>query len=101
MVQYVGKSIWARRDQLKVNSDKEYCWADLTDRKVIDSKGKCIGKVTKVHNYGASDVVFVKSEDGKSLEIPFVKSYFNMDFEGKEDELHLVVDSSIFDECWA
>ncbi|MBF0440700.1 MAG: 16S rRNA processing protein RimM [Oligoflexales bacterium] len=95
-----GERVWVRRGALNIDHEKEYFWDDLIGKSVEDVDGGVIGTVYRVHNYGASDVVFVKSETGRKCEIPLVSHYFDMGFLPDDDALRLVVSRDIFDEAW-
>ncbi len=54
--------------------DKEYFMYELTDLDVYEND-KLIGKVFKIENYGAQDILFVKSPAGKEYMIPYVDEF--------------------------
>jgi len=95
-----GMKIWVARSELKINPDKEYFWKDLIGKKIVDGKGLEVGSVIAVRNYGASDVLVVRSSDNlKETTIPFVSSWFSIT-QMAENFLTLQVDLSDLDEMW-
>lgn len=96
----VHSPIWADRAEITIDEDEEYFWGDLIGKKVVDPAGKVLGLIKDVQNYGASDIVFIAAPDGKSLEVPFVETYFAMDFSYEDADLKLLVAADTFDDAW-
>lgn len=94
-----GSSIWTTRDQIPVNDTKEYLWAELEGRAIIDSDGKAFGTISAVQNFGAGDVVEVTSASQQVQMLPFTDYYFDMSF-ANEGPISLVVSGQIFEEFW-
>lgn len=94
-----GSALWTSRDQIPVNDSKEYLWAELKGRAIVDSTGAAFGTITAIQNFGAGDVIEVKAADGQSQLLPFTDYYFDMSF-SSEGPLKLVVPAEIFAEFW-
>jgi 16S rRNA processing protein RimM len=92
--------IWADRDALEIDEDEEYFWSDVIGKTIKDSEGLLFGTVTDVNNYGASDIVTIEDDKGRTIEIPFVDFYFDMDFDLDGEEILMIVKSDVFDDVW-
>lgn len=92
--------IWADRDAMEINEDEEYFWSDVIGKKVKDSEGVYFGTIKDLVNYGASDIVMIIDEQGRSAEIPFVDFYFDMDFNVNDETIQMIVRSDVFDDVW-
>ena len=95
-----GAGVYALREQIEVDDAAEYLWADIVGRQVVDRAGCEVGVVDVVNNFGASDIVYIKSVTGLSLGVPFVQEYFEMDFDTAGGDLRLAVSKDIFEGCW-
>jgi 16S rRNA processing protein RimM len=97
---YSGQTLWCARSEIKLN-EREYLWADLIGCKVVDAKGILMGSIVRVENYGASDIVTIKADKSEQhVSIPFVSSYFQMDFGPLDDEISLLVGCDLFHDLW-
>ncbi len=96
--QYAGQDIWVERDKVLVNSSTEYLWSDLYGRCVVDSEGTQIGVVHRVTNFGASDILQVKGDQGY-LDVPLIAPYVSLTFD-QSPELRLLVPAQTFFELW-
>ena len=77
---------------------------------MIDSSGHVLGTILEVYNCGASDIVTVEESSSpesdnsqtprRTVELPFVASYFDLDSEEGEGPIRLVVPKETFDEMW-
>ena len=68
---FVGADIAVRRSQLPVPEPDEYYWCDLVGLTVEDSAGNLLGRVRRLMETGANDVMVVAT-GGAELLIPFV-----------------------------
>jgi len=73
-----GTELFVARDALPKPADEEFYHADLIGLEARDSEGRVLGKVTALHNFGASDVLeFARpSSDGSggdSVHLAFTK----------------------------
>ncbi len=66
----IGAEIAVRRVDLPACEPGEYYWADLEGLRVLDRDGRELGRVVRLIETGAHDVL-VLDEDGKRL-VPFV-----------------------------
>ncbi|MEZ4742206.1 MAG: ribosome maturation factor RimM [Bdellovibrionota bacterium] len=97
---YVGEKVWVLAEELVFDEASEYLWKDLIGKNVLDVNGKIIGEVCSVNNHGASDIVGIANEKGETLELPFVPTYFVMDFLAADKNLYLLVEKDTFDGLW-
>lgn len=103
----VGQWIYAERDEVKAEASKTgaVLWADMEGAEVVDAKGELLGRVHHVYNAGASDVVAVRASDGRTVDVPLVAEYVNLDrplvfAPGAKPKLVLLVDAGVFAEVW-
>jgi 16S rRNA processing protein RimM len=68
-----GKELFIARDALPAPGDEEFYHADLIGLEARDSEGRVLGKVTAVHNYGASDVIEIARADGDHVLLAFTR----------------------------
>lgn len=59
---WVGASIVVDRQQLPPTADGEYYWADLVGLEVIAEGGQSLGRVTRLMETGANDVLVVSGD---------------------------------------
>ena len=70
-----GTRLYAERTRLPSLPDDEYYHADLIGLEVRDTGGMLLGKVTAVHNHGASDLLEVMGSGLKTaLLLPFTQA---------------------------
>lgn len=70
-----GVRLYADRDRLPRLDDDEFYHADLIGLVVLDAGGTAVGKVTAVHNHGASDLLEVLGPGMKaSVLLPFTRA---------------------------
>lgn len=70
----VGQQIAISHDQLPAAKEGEYYWADLIGLEVRNTRGELLGKVARLMETGANDVLVVKGEQGETL-IPYVSEH--------------------------
>jgi len=68
-----GTELFIARDQLPATAEEEFYHADLIGLEAQDSEGRTLGKVTAIHNYGASDVMEIARPDGDSVLLAFTR----------------------------
>ena len=68
-----GTQLFVGRDALPKPADDEFYHADLIGLEVRDSEGRVLGKVSALHNFGASDVLEFSRADGDSVHMTFTK----------------------------
>jgi 16S rRNA processing protein RimM len=65
-----GTELYVLRSALPQAGEGEFYFADLVGLTAMMS-GRVLGSVTAVHNYGAGDMLEVKTEGGRSAMVPF------------------------------
>lgn len=65
-----GTELYIQRSALPQAGDGEFYFADLVGLTAMMS-GRVLGRVTAVHNYGAGDMLEVKTDSGRSAMVPF------------------------------
>lgn len=65
-----GTELHVLRSALPQAGEGEFYFADLVGLTAMMS-GRVLGSVTAVHNYGAGDMLEVKTESGRSAMVPF------------------------------
>ena len=93
--------VWLSNKDLIVDHRSEYLWSELIGLCVISSDSQVLGTISKIENFGASDIVELESATGQSLAIPLVATYFDMSFDQTSKHLSLIVAAATFDDCWA
>ena len=68
-----GSELYVARDALPATDAEEFYHADLIGLEARDSEGRSIGKVTALHNYGASDVIELERDDGDHVLMAFTR----------------------------
>ena len=68
-----GTELFVARSQLPAPGEEEFYHADLIGLEARDSEGRVLGKVTAVHNYGASDVIEIARPDGDTVLLAFTR----------------------------
>ncbi|HWI77324.1 MAG TPA: ribosome maturation factor RimM [Sphingomicrobium sp.] len=74
-----GSLVEVDRSALPPLEEGEYYHADLVGLACVDRKGRELGRVIAVENYGAGDLLEVESADGKSSLIPFKPGIAELD----------------------
>jgi 16S rRNA processing protein RimM len=70
----VGQQICVGRDQMPPTEEGEYYWADLEGLRVVTTGGRELGRVDRMMETGANDVMVV-SGDRERL-IPFIQGQY-------------------------
>ena len=68
-----GTELFVTRDALPRTEAEEFYHADLIGLEARDSEGRIIGKVTALHNYGASDVIELSRADRDHVLMAFTR----------------------------
>lgn len=66
-----GTKLFISRGLLPEPGKREYYEADIVGLKVRDNKGKALGKVLGVYDFGAGSFLEIKPEKGNSFMLPF------------------------------
>ena len=78
----VGLQIFVRRDQLPATAADEYYWSDLEGLDVHTTKGEVLGRVERLMDTGANDVLVIRGE--REHLVPFIQGQYvtRVDLEG-------------------
>ena len=68
-----GSELFVERAALPDAGEDEFYHADLIGLEVRDSEGRVLGKVSALHNFGASDVLEFARSDGDTVHIAFTR----------------------------
>ena len=66
-----GTELYLPRTALPAAEPGEFYYADLVGLQAVTTLGRMLGTVTAVHNYGAGDMLEVKTGSGRSAMVPF------------------------------
>jgi 16S rRNA processing protein RimM len=66
-----GAELYVHRGVLPATEEDEFYHADLIGLEARDAEGRVLGKVSALHNYGASDVIELARPDGDSVLLAF------------------------------
>ncbi len=70
----VGLQIFVRRDQLPATAEDEYYWSDLEGLDVHTTKGEVLGRVERLMETGANDVLVIRGE--REHLVPFIQGQY-------------------------
>lgn len=70
----VGSQIFVTRDQLPVPKKNEYYWSDLEGLEVKTSDGAVLGRVEKLMETGANDVLVIRGS--REHLVPFIQGQY-------------------------
>lgn len=70
----VGQQISVNRDQLPATEEDEYYWADLEGLEVHTLSGEILGRVERLMETGANDVLVIKGQ--REHLVPFVQGQY-------------------------
>ena len=70
----VGSKIFVGRDQLPATDDDEYYWSDLEGLEVHTTKGEVLGRVERLMETGANDVLVIRGE--REHLVPFIQGQY-------------------------
>jgi 16S rRNA processing protein RimM len=70
----VGLQIFVRRDQLPATAADEYYWSDLEGLEVHTTKGEVLGRVERLMETGANDVLVIRGE--REHLVPFIQGQY-------------------------
>jgi len=78
----VGSQIFVSRDQLPATAEDEYYWSDLEGLEVKTTSGELLGRVEKLMETGANDVLVIRGN--REHLVPFVPGQYvkHVDLEG-------------------
>lgn len=70
----VGQQISVKRDQLPATEKNEYYWSDLEGLEVHNLSGEILGRVERLMETGANDVLVIRGE--REYLVPFVQGQY-------------------------
>lgn len=76
---WVGQQISVNRDQMPATGKDEYYWSDLEGLEVHTLKGEVLGRVDRLMETGANDVLIIRGE--REHLIPFIQGQFVMNID--------------------
>ena len=68
-----GTELFVDRAALPETEGEEFYHADLIGLEARDHEGRMLGKVSALHNFGASDVIELQRADGDSVHLAFTR----------------------------
>ena len=68
-----GIELFVARDALPQTDEDEFYHADLIGLEAFDAHGRMVGKVSAIHNFGASDVIAIHRADGDEVLLAFTR----------------------------
>ena len=89
-----GASLWVLRREIGVDNRSEFLWADLIGADVIDVSGTALGRLSRIYNVGASDVMEIVADHGV-WECPLTREF--VDWGAGNQPLRLLVERSQLD----
>ena len=73
-VTLVGQQLFVRRDQLPDAAENEYYWSDLEGLEVHTTKGEVLGRVERLMETGANDVLVIRGS--REHLVPFIQGQY-------------------------
>lgn len=72
---FVGMGLYIERDKLPKLEEDEFYHADLIGLEAQNDNGEKVGKVNALYNFGAGDILEIKTNEGVLEMIPFTKDF--------------------------
>lgn len=72
---FVGMGLYIERDKLPKLDDEEFYHTDLIGLEARNLEGETVGKVNALYNFGAGDILEVKTNEGALEMLPFNKDF--------------------------
>ncbi len=72
---FVGTGLYIERDKLPKLEDEEFYHTDLIGLEVRNLEREAVGKVNALYNFGAGDILEVKTNEGALEMLPFNKDF--------------------------
>jgi 16S rRNA processing protein RimM len=69
-----GLELFVARNALPPPDEEEFYHADLIGLSAHDMKGRVLGTVSAIHNFGAGDVIAIRRADGGDMFLPFSRA---------------------------
>lgn len=96
----VGLGVFVLRSAIGPQRGADLIWADMKGLTVNDSEGQALGIVLGLYNAGASDIIVVRGEGGRTLDLPLVPAYFDAEQVAADGAMRLKVPAADFAELW-
>ena len=90
---FKGLELYTEREKLPQTQENEFYHCDLVGMSVYQNKDE-FGKVLRVLNYGAGDILQIKTMQGQILELSFSKANFPM-VDVKNHQIQIVLPEDI------
>lgn len=71
----VGTGLYVERSLLPELPEEEYYHSDLIGLMALNAKGEKVGTVNALYNFGAGDIIELKTVDGRLEMLPFTMAY--------------------------
>ncbi len=71
----IGTGLYVERSLLPQLPDEEYYHSDLIGLMALNAKGEKVGVVNALYNFGAGDIIELKTVDGRLEMLPFTMAY--------------------------
>ena len=71
----IGVGLYVERTKLPSTQEEEYYHADLIGLMALNSSGEKVGSVNAIYNFGAGDLIEIRTRDNKLEMLPFTKEY--------------------------
>ena len=72
---YIGTGLYIERDKLPSLDEEEFYHTDLIGLTVKDNQGEKLGEVNAIYNFGAGDILEIKTNEGALEMLPFNKNF--------------------------
>ena len=71
----VGTGLYVERSLLPELPEEEYYHSDLIGLMALNAKGEKVGTVNALYNFGAGDIIELKTVEGRLEMLPFTMAY--------------------------
>lgn len=71
----IGTGLYVERSLLPELPEEEYYHSDLIGLMALNAKGEKVGVVNALYNFGAGDIIELKTVEGRLEMLPFTKAY--------------------------
>ena len=71
----IGTGLYIERSRLPEPAEEEYYHADLIGLEARNKNGESLGRVNALYNFGAGDLIELKTIDGSLEMLPFTRQY--------------------------
>ena len=71
----IGTGLYIERTKLPATEEEEFYHTDLIGLMVLDSQGNKVGVVNALYNFGAGDLIEIKTTENRLEMLPFTKAF--------------------------